>query len=84
MCAGLPTLAPSFLSPETKVWIQSENGILGMVRRILAISCDSEANSNQGPYPTEDEVDPYTAPFTHYRVCANNQLVILSTPARKL
>ncbi|TAQ89736.1 hypothetical protein B7494_g1925 [Chlorociboria aeruginascens] len=27
---GLPTLAPSFLSPETKVWIQSENGILGM------------------------------------------------------
>ncbi|ESZ98005.1 succinyl-CoA:3-ketoacid-coenzyme A transferase [Sclerotinia borealis F-4128] len=27
---GLPTLAPSFLSPETNVWIQSENGILGM------------------------------------------------------
>lgn len=27
---GMPTLAPSFLSPETKVWIQSENGILGM------------------------------------------------------
>ncbi|QSZ30530.1 hypothetical protein DSL72_000084 [Monilinia vaccinii-corymbosi] len=27
---GIPTLAPSFLSPETKVWIQSENGILGM------------------------------------------------------
>jgi 3-oxoacid CoA-transferase len=28
---GLPTMAPSFLPPETKVWIQSENGILGMV-----------------------------------------------------
>ncbi|KAH8819035.1 hypothetical protein F5884DRAFT_892141 [Xylogone sp. PMI_703] len=27
---GIPTLAPSFLSPETKVWIQSENGIVGM------------------------------------------------------
>lgn len=27
---GIPTLAPSFLSPETRVWIQSENGILGM------------------------------------------------------
>jgi len=33
---GIPTLAPSFLSPETKVWIQSENGLLGMV------SCISE------------------------------------------
>lgn len=28
---GIPTLAPSYLSPETKVWIQSENGLLGMV-----------------------------------------------------
>lgn len=27
---GIPTLAPSFLSPETIVWIQSENGLLGM------------------------------------------------------
>ncbi|KAG4414022.1 hypothetical protein IFR04_012838 [Cadophora malorum] len=27
---GMPTLAPSYLSPETKVWIQSENGLLGM------------------------------------------------------
>lgn len=27
---GMPTLAPSFLSPETTVWIQSENGLLGM------------------------------------------------------
>jgi 3-oxoacid CoA-transferase len=27
---GMPTLAPSFLPPEAKVWIQSENGILGM------------------------------------------------------
>lgn len=26
----MPTLAPSFLNPETKVWIQSENGLLGM------------------------------------------------------
>ena len=27
---GMPTLAPSYLKPETKVWIQSENGLLGM------------------------------------------------------
>lgn len=27
---GIPTLAPSYLAPGTKVWIQSENGILGM------------------------------------------------------
>ncbi|KAL3297189.1 Succinyl-CoA:3-ketoacid-coenzyme A transferase [Colletotrichum asianum] len=27
---GIPTLAPSFLPAERKVWIQSENGILGM------------------------------------------------------
>ncbi|KAK3290778.1 uncharacterized protein B0H64DRAFT_420913 [Chaetomium fimeti] len=27
---GLPTMAPSFLSPDQQVWIQSENGILGM------------------------------------------------------
>ena len=27
---GMPTLAPSFLPPDNKVWIQSENGILGM------------------------------------------------------
>ncbi|KXX82384.1 Succinyl-CoA:3-ketoacid coenzyme A transferase 1, mitochondrial [Madurella mycetomatis] len=27
---GIPTLAPSFLPPGQKVWIQSENGILGM------------------------------------------------------
>lgn len=28
---GIPTLAPSFLDPEVNVWIQSENGLLGMV-----------------------------------------------------
>ncbi len=27
---GIPTLAPSFLPPSTKVWLQSENGIVGM------------------------------------------------------
>ncbi|KAK5197369.1 hypothetical protein LTR92_003308 [Exophiala xenobiotica] len=27
---GIPTLAPSFLPPHTKVWLQSENGIIGM------------------------------------------------------
>ena len=27
---GIPTLAPSFLPPTAKVWIQSENGIVGM------------------------------------------------------
>ena len=27
---GMPTLAPSFLPSDVKVWIQSENGILGM------------------------------------------------------
>lgn len=32
---GIPTLAPSFLPKDVKVWIQSENGILGMVSRVL-------------------------------------------------
>ncbi|KIW95587.1 uncharacterized protein Z519_04172 [Cladophialophora bantiana CBS 173.52] len=27
---GIPTLAPSFLPASTKVWIQSENGLIGM------------------------------------------------------
>jgi 3-oxoacid CoA-transferase len=27
---GIPTLAPSFLPPGAQVWLQSENGILGM------------------------------------------------------
>ncbi|KAL1641471.1 hypothetical protein SLS58_005976 [Diplodia intermedia] len=27
---GIPTLAPSFLDPDVRVWIQSENGLLGM------------------------------------------------------
>lgn len=27
---GMPTLAPSFLPPDVQLWIQSENGILGM------------------------------------------------------
>ncbi|KAF1985962.1 succinyl-CoA:3-ketoacid-coenzyme A transferase subunit B [Aulographum hederae CBS 113979] len=27
---GIPTLAPAFLPPDVNVWIQSENGILGM------------------------------------------------------
>jgi 3-oxoacid CoA-transferase len=27
---GMPTLAPSYLPADAKVWIQSENGILGM------------------------------------------------------
>lgn len=27
---GMPTLAPSYLDPSTQVWIQSENGLLGM------------------------------------------------------
>ncbi|KAL2406340.1 Succinyl-CoA:3-ketoacid coenzyme A transferase 1, mitochondrial [Exophiala dermatitidis] len=27
---GIPTLATSFLPPNTKVWLQSENGIIGM------------------------------------------------------
>jgi len=27
---GIPTLAPGFLPPDSNVWIQSENGILGM------------------------------------------------------
>lgn len=29
--SGIPTLAPSFLPKDIKVWVQSENGILGMV-----------------------------------------------------
>ncbi|THX25114.1 succinyl-CoA:3-ketoacid-coenzyme A transferas-like protein [Aureobasidium pullulans] len=27
---GMPTLAPSFLDPKIKVWIHSENGLMGM------------------------------------------------------
>ncbi|KKY19963.1 putative coenzyme a [Diplodia seriata] len=27
---GIPTLAPSYLDPDVRVWIQSENGLLGM------------------------------------------------------
>lgn len=27
---GIPTLVPEFLPPDVKVWLQSENGILGM------------------------------------------------------
>lgn len=27
---GIPTLAASYVAPETRVWLQSENGILGM------------------------------------------------------
>ena len=27
---GIPTLAPSFLPEDVKVWVQSENGLLGM------------------------------------------------------
>ena len=32
---GIPTLAPSFLPEGVKVWVQSENGLLGMVRWAL-------------------------------------------------
>lgn len=32
---GIPTLAPSFLPEGVRVWVQSENGLLGMVRRRL-------------------------------------------------
>jgi 3-oxoacid CoA-transferase len=39
---GIPTLVPEHLDRNVKVWLESENGILGM-----------------GPYPTEDQVDPY-------------------------
>jgi 3-oxoacid CoA-transferase len=27
---GMPTLVPEYLAPDVKVWLQSENGILGM------------------------------------------------------
>lgn len=27
---GMPTLAVGYIKPEVQVWIQSENGILGM------------------------------------------------------
>jgi 3-oxoacid CoA-transferase len=32
MIKGIPTLAASLLPEDRKVWIQSENGILGMGR----------------------------------------------------
>ncbi len=27
---GIPTLSVSYVQPDVKVWLQSENGILGM------------------------------------------------------
>lgn len=27
---GMPTLVPEFLEPDVEVWLQSENGIIGM------------------------------------------------------
>ncbi|OBT70995.1 hypothetical protein VF21_09881 [Pseudogymnoascus sp. 05NY08] len=39
---GLPTLAPSYIAPETKVWIQSENGILGMGPHPTADEVDAD------------------------------------------
>lgn len=33
---GIPTLAPSFLPEGVKVWVQSENGLLGMVSTALS------------------------------------------------
>jgi 3-oxoacid CoA-transferase len=39
---GIPTLAPSFLSPEVKVWIQSENGIMGMGPYPTAAQADGD------------------------------------------
>ena len=39
---GIPTLAPSFLPPGHKVWIQSENGILGMGPYPLAEEIDAD------------------------------------------
>lgn len=41
---GIPTLAPSFLPKDVKVWIQSENGILGMVS-CFDLSLDAELTS---------------------------------------
>lgn len=29
---GLPTLVPNYLSPDIKVYLQSENGLIGMGR----------------------------------------------------
>lgn len=57
---GIPTLAPSFLPKEVKVWIQSENGILGMVSQLLNPGRDERQDIDRlskGPYPTEEEVD---------------------------
>lgn len=39
---GMPTLAPSFLPPDTTVWIQSENGLLGMGRYPSAAEVDAD------------------------------------------
>jgi 3-oxoacid CoA-transferase len=40
METGIPTLAPSFMDPDTQVWIQSENGLLGMVINFQCIYID--------------------------------------------
>ncbi|CAG8934041.1 unnamed protein product [Penicillium salamii] len=55
---GIPTLAPSFLPKDVKVWIQSENGILGMVSWNIAFDALEYPNIHfQGDYPTEKELD---------------------------
>lgn len=61
---GIPTLAPSFLPKDVKVWIQSENGILGMVSLNLAFDALEYSNIHfQGDYPTEKELDAYVPPL---------------------
>lgn len=47
---GIPTLAPSFLPEHVKVWVQSENGILGMVSAVFPLRMKM-ANAGLGPVP---------------------------------
>lgn len=47
---GIPTLAPSFLPEGVKVWVQSENGLLGMVRPVKPCSLGIVTN------PTRDHI----------------------------
>ncbi|CAJ0959737.1 unnamed protein product [Ranitomeya imitator] len=51
---GIPNLASNFIKKDITVHLQSENGVLGLVRHTVIIYC----TCRQRPYPTKDEVDP--------------------------
>ncbi len=49
---GLPSLIPAYLSPETKVWLHSENGIIGVGAMAGAEDIDADLIDAGGGYIT--------------------------------